>query len=64
MEQIKPEETQMEPGRECFVVQKPGLVRAEEFQTLSISTHGSLPALPPSSGYLEQIHGVANLTLR
>lgn len=33
----------MEAGRECFVVQEPGLAGAEEFQTLSISTHG-LPA--------------------
>lgn len=48
----------MEAGRECFVVQEPGLARAEEFQTGSISTLGSPPALPPSSGYLEQIHGV------
>lgn len=37
MEETKPEETQTERGRECFVVQEPGLARAEEFQTRSIS---------------------------
>lgn len=58
IEEIKPEETQMEPGRECFMAQEPGLARAEEFQTRFVSTQGSLPALPPRSGYLEQIHGV------
>lgn len=54
----------MEPGRECLVVQEAGPARAEQLQTGSISTQGSLPALPPSSGYLEQIHGLAKLTLR